>query len=87
MITEHPALDAELETTLRQDTNGIFLEDMQRSLRAFIAAVEFHTRSGLDAQQYVQWRDLQKAAEAAALAVEEVHQRMHHGFGNGADPD
>jgi hypothetical protein len=76
MKTEHPALEADLEKALREDTDGSYLEELQRSLRAYIAAVEIHMRGGLEAEQYVQWRDLQKATEAASLAAEEVRQRM-----------
>lgn len=76
MMIEHPAFEADLETALREDRNGSFLKEVQSSLRAYIAAVEIHTRSGLDAEHYVQWRELQKAAETAALAAEEVQHRI-----------
>lgn len=76
MMTEHPAFDADLEQALREDRDGSFLKEVHRSLRAYIAAVEVHTRSGLDAEHYVHWRDLQKAAETAALAAEEVQHRI-----------
>lgn len=76
MNTEHPAFEANLEKALREDRSGSFIEELQRSLRAYIAAVEIHMRSGLDAEQYVQWRDLQKAAETAALAAAELRLRI-----------
>lgn len=77
MTAQYPVFEAELEKSLREDSEGKFLHEVQRSLREYIAAVEIHMRSGLDATHYVQWRDLQKAAETASQAAEEVHQLLH----------
>ncbi|MDB5104439.1 MAG: hypothetical protein JWP91_2128 [Fibrobacteres bacterium] len=76
-MNDHPALETELEKSLRDDHDGAFLRDFQRSLRDFVAAVERHTRDGLSMEHYLQWRDLQKSAEAAGELAEEIRLRLH----------
>jgi hypothetical protein len=76
-MNEHLALEAELEKALREDTDGSFLKELQRSLREFSEAVDIHLRDGLSAERYRQWGDLQRAAGTAAQVAEEVHQLMH----------
>jgi hypothetical protein len=76
-MKDHFALSADLEKSLREDHGGSFLKELQDSLGEFAEAVDRHTRTGLDAAQYRQWGDLQKAAGLAAQVAEEVHQRMH----------
>jgi hypothetical protein len=76
-MKEHPALEAELEKTLREDPGGTFLTEFHGSLHAFVAAVDAHLRGGLTSEEYRKWGDLQRAAGIAAQVAEEVHQRMH----------
>ncbi len=76
-MSQYPALESELEKNLRADGEGVFVKDLQRSLSDFVAAVEYHTRDGMSLEQYQQWRELQKAAEAASVVAEEVRLRMH----------
>ena len=76
-MNTYPAFEAELEKALRDDKDGTFVKDLQRSLGDFVAAVEFHTRDGVTQDQYRQWQDLKKAAEKASEAAEEVHLRLH----------
>jgi hypothetical protein len=75
----YPALETELEKSLREDEDGVFLREFQESLRDFVAAVETHTREGLSMEHYLQWRDLQKAAEAAGETAEEIRLRLREG--------
>lgn len=72
----YPALDADLETSLREDASGAFLAEFQRSLRAYVDAVEVHLRSGLSMEHYQKWQDLQKAAVMSSALAEEIHMRM-----------
>ena len=76
-MSDHPALESELEKSLRNDAEGIFVADLQRSLGDFVAAVERHTRDGMSQEHFQQWRGLQKAAEAACDVAEEVRLRIH----------
>jgi hypothetical protein len=76
-MIKYPALEAELEKSLRDDNEGAFLREFQRSMKDFVAAVEHHTRDGLSMEHFLQWRGLQKSAETAAEAAEEVRLRLH----------
>lgn len=76
-MSDYPALESELEKSLRDDVEGAFVKDLQRSLGDFVAAVERHTRDGMTQEHYQQWRGLQKAAEAACDVAEEVRLRIH----------
>ena len=76
-MNRYPALESELEKALRDDRDGTWTKELQRSLRDFAAAVDVHTRDGLTLEHYKQWRGLQKAAEAAVEAMEEVRLRIH----------
>ena len=76
-MNAYPALETELEKSLRDDKDGTFLKEFQRSLRDFVAAVELHTRDGLSMEHFLQWRELQKSAEAAGELAEEIRLRLH----------
>ena len=76
-MSDYPALESELEKSLRDDVEGAFIKDLQRSLGDFVAAVERHARDGMSQEHYQQWRGLQKAAEAAGDVAEEVRLRIH----------
>jgi hypothetical protein len=76
-MNKYPALETELEKSLREDKDGTFVKEFQRSMREFVAAVEHHTRDGLSMEHFLQWRGLQKSAESAGEVAEEVYLRFH----------
>lgn len=64
-MNTYPALDVELEKSLKEDHDGAFLRDFQRTLRDFHEAVDAHIRDGVDKELFAKWRDLQNAAGVA----------------------
>lgn len=76
-MSQYPALETEIEKSLRDDKDGAWVKELKRSFSDFTAAVEYHTREGVSMQQFLQWQELIKAAAAASEVAEEVRLRLH----------
>lgn len=73
-MNNHPALGMDFEKSLREDRDGGFLQDLQRSLAAFSSAIERHISTGLTSEEFSRWKGLQTAVETASVVSEKLRE-------------
>jgi hypothetical protein len=72
-MSNHDVLEMEFEQNLKDDVNGRFLQELQKSLFEYAFAIERHISTGLSSEEFARWKNLQAAVETASVVSGNLH--------------
>lgn len=73
-MNNHPVLEMDFEKSLKEDRDGSFLHELQRSLTAYCFAIEQHISTGLSSEEFARWKNLKTAVETATGVSEKLRE-------------
>ncbi len=71
-MNSYSALEMDLEKSLKEDRDGVFLQALQKSLADYAYAIERHISIGHSSEEFARWKNLQAAVESASVVSDKL---------------